>query len=110
MDLSAMFILEVVIVFSFIITSLFMFIPKKNEVVHKIFFALSIMLGILVTFISATSLPANMKLQTVACWMCLVPGAIAIIISVAKSKPNAFAKICSMLTTILGVLGYFFFG
>jgi len=107
MALSAMFILEVVIVFSFIITSLFMFIPKKNEVVHKIFFALSIMLGILVTFISATSLPANMKLQTVACWMCLVPAAI---ISVAKSKPNAFAKICSMLTIILGVLGYFFFG
>ena len=104
MALSAMFILEVVIVFSFIITSLFMFIPKKNEVVHKIFFALSIMLGILVTFISATSLPANMKLQTVACWMCLVPAAIG------KSKPNAFAKICSMLTTILGILGYFFFG
>ena len=93
MALSAMFILEVVIVFSFIITSLFMFIPKKNEVVHKIFFALSIMLGILVT-----------------CWMCLVPAAIGIIISVAKSKPNAFAKICSMLTTILGILGYFFFG
>ena len=68
------------------------------------------MLGILVTFISATSLPANMKLQTVACWMCLVPAAIGIIISVAKGKPNAFAKICSMLTTILGVLGYFFFG
>jgi len=108
MALSAMFILEVVIIFSFIITSLFMFIPKKNEVVHKIFFALSIMLGILVTFISATSLPANMKLQTVACWMCLA--AIGIIISVAKSKPNAFAKICSMLTIILGVLGYFFFG
>ena len=84
MALSAMFILEVVIVFSFIITSLFMFIPKKNEVVHKIFFALSIMLGILVTFISATSLPANMKLQTVACWICLVPGAIGIIISVEK--------------------------
>ena len=105
MALSAMFILEVVIIFSFI-----MFIPKKNEVVHKIFFALSIMLGILVTFISATSLPANMKLQTVACWMCLVPAAIGIIISVAKSKPNAFAKICSMLTIILGILGYFFFG
>ena len=40
MALSAMFILEVVIVFSFIITSLFMFIPKKNEVVHKIFFCI----------------------------------------------------------------------
>lgn len=38
MALSAMFILEVVIVFSFIVTSLFMFIPKKNEAVHKIFF------------------------------------------------------------------------
>lgn len=37
MALSAMFILEVVIVFSFVVTSLFMFIPKKNEAVHKIF-------------------------------------------------------------------------
>ena len=45
MALSAMFILEVVIVFSFIVTSLFMFIPKKNEAVHKIFFVLSVMLG-----------------------------------------------------------------
>lgn len=55
MALSAMFILEVVIVFSFVVTSLFMFIPKKNEAVHKIFFVLSVMLGILVTFISTTT-------------------------------------------------------
>lgn len=86
MALSAMFILEVVIVFSFIVTSLFMFIPKKNEAVHKIFFVLSVMLGILVTFISATSLPSNMQMQTVACWLCLVPAAIGIIISVAKAS------------------------
>ena len=108
MALSAMFILEVVIVFSFIVTSLFMFIPKKNEAVHKIFFVLSVMLGILVTFISATSLPSNM--QTVACWLCLVPAAIGIIISVANGKPNVLAKLCSMLTIILSVLGYYFLG
>lgn len=110
MALSTMFILEVVIVFSFIITSLFMFIPKNNDAVHKIFFALSVMLGILVTFISATSMPSNMQLQTIACWMCLVPAAIGIIISVAKGKPNFFAKFCSMLTTVLAVLGYYFLG
>ena len=109
MALSAMFILEVVIVFSFIVTSLFMFIPKKNEAVHKIFFVLSVMLGILVTFISATSLPSNMQMQTVACWLCLVPAAIGII-SVAKGKPNVLAKLCSMLTIILSVLGYYFLG
>ena len=108
MALSAMFILEVVIVFSFIVTSLFMFIPKKNEAVHKIFFVLSVMLGILVTFISATSLPSNMQMQTVACWLCLVPAAIGIIIS--KGKPNVLAKLCSMLTIILSVLGYYFLG
>ena len=45
MALSAMFILEVVIVFSFIVTSLFMFIPKKNEAVHKCCKRRSIMLG-----------------------------------------------------------------
>ena len=105
MALSAMFILEVVIVFSFIVTSLFMFIPKKNEAVHKIFFALSVMLGILVT-----SLPSNMQMQTVACWLCLVPAAIGIIISVAKGRPNVLAKLCSMLTIILSVLGYYFLG
>lgn len=110
MALSAMFILEVVIVFSFVVTSLFTFIPKKNEAVHKIFFVLSVMLGILVTFISATSLPSNMQMQTVACWLCLVPAAIGIIISVAKGKPNALAKLCSMLTIILSVLGYYFLG
>ena len=108
MALSAMFILEVVIVFSFVVTSLFMFIPKKNEAVHKIFFVLSVMLGILVTFISATSLPSNMQMQTVACWLCLA--AIGIIISVAKGKPNVLAKLCSMLTIILSVLGYYFLG
>ena len=110
MALSAMFILEVVIVFSFIVTSLFMFIPKKNEAVHKIFVVLSVMLGILVTFISATSLPSNMQMQTVACWLCLVPAAIGIIISVANGKPNVLAKLCSMLTIILSVLGYYFLG
>ena len=104
MALSAMFILEVVIVFSFIVTSLFMFIQKKNEAV------LSVMLGILVTFISATSLPSNMQMQTVACWLCLVPAATGIIISVAKGKPNVLAKLCSMLTIILSVLGYYFLG
>ena len=44
-----------------------------------------------------------MKIQTVACWLCLVPAAIGIIISVAKGKPNVLAKLCSMHTIILSV-------
>ena len=110
MALSAMLILEIIIVFSFVITSLFMFIPKKNEGVHKIFFSLAIMLGILVTFISATSLPSNMAAQSVACWMFLLPDAIAIILAVAKGRPNFFAKFLVMLTTVLGTLSYLYFG
>ncbi len=110
MALSAMLILEIVIVFSFVITSLFMFIPKKNEGVHKIFFSLAIMLGILVVFISATSLPSNMAMQSVACWMCLIPDAIAIILAVAKGRPNFFAKLLVMVTTVLGALSYLYLG
>lgn len=108
MALSAMLVLEIIIVFSFLITSVFMFIPKKNDAVHKIFFSLAVMLGILVTFIDATSLPSNLTLQIVAAWLCLVPAAIGVIVSVAKGKPNLFAKLLAMLTTVLGVLGYLF--
>lgn len=107
MALSVMLILEIVIVFSFVITSLFMFIPKKNETVHKIFFALAIMLGILVTVIDATALPSNLVNHIIIAWLGLVPSALAVIITVAKGKPNAFAKLLVMLTTILGEIGYF---
>lgn len=110
MALSSLFILEVVILFSFIITSCFMFFPRKEETVHKIFFALSVMLGVLVTIVSATSLPSNYTQQIVLAWLCLVPAAIGVIISVAKGKPNAAAKLLSMLTCVLGALGYFFLG
>ena len=110
MALSAMLILEIIIVFSFVITSIFMFIPKKNEGVHKIFFSLAIMLGILVTFVSATSLPSNMTTQSVACWLCLIPDAVAIILAVAKGKPNFFAKLLVMVATVLAAFSYFYFG
>lgn len=106
MALGVLFILEVVILFSFIITSLFMFVPKKNITVHKIFFSLAIMLSILVTVIDATSLPANYVPQTVMAWLGLVPSALAIIITVAKGKPNVFAKLLVMLSSIYGALGY----
>lgn len=108
MALGALFILEIVILFSFIITSLFMFLPKKEESVHKIFFALSVMLGVLVTAINATSLPSNYTTQIVIAWMGLLPSAIGIIIAVAKGKPTAPSKILTMLTTIIGAVGYLF--
>ncbi len=108
MALGALFILEVVIFFSFIITSLFMFFPKGNHTVHKIFYCLSVMLGVLMTVIDATSLPTNFKPQIIMAWMGLVPAAISVIIAVAKGRPSTPAKFLSMLTSILGALGYFF--
>lgn len=105
---TALFILEVMIVFSFAVTTLFMFVPRNNETVHKIFFAMSVMLGILVTVIDATALPANYISHIITAWLGLVPSAVGIIIAVAKGKPNTAAKLLTMLTTILGVLGYFF--
>lgn len=109
MAIGALFILEVVIVFSFIVTSLFMFIPKNNDTVHKIFFVLAVMLGIMVTVISATALPSNSTSRIIAAWLGLVPAAIGVIIAVAKGKPTAAAKLLSMLTSIYGFLGYLFF-
>lgn len=109
MALGALFILEIVILFSFIITSIFMFIPKKEKAVHKIFFALSVMLGVLVTVINATSLPSNYTTQIIIAWLGLIPVAIGIIISVSKGKPTAPAKILAMLTTIIGVMEYLLF-
>lgn len=103
---STMLILEVVIVFSFIVTSLFMFITK-DELVHKIFFALAVMLGILVTVLSATSLPPTMVPQIIMAWLGLMPSAIGILISVSKGKLNVISKLFVMATTIYGVSGYF---
>jgi hypothetical protein len=106
MALGALFLLEVVILCSFIVTGIFMFLPKKNDTVHKIFFALAIMLGVLVTVIDATSLPSNYILQTVMAWLGLIPSAVGIIIAVANGKPNTLAKLLVMLTSVYGALGY----
>lgn len=108
MAFTAMFILEVVVAFSFVITTVFMFLPKNEIKIHKIFFALAIMLGILVTVIDATSLPSNYTSRIVIAWMGLLPAAIGIVIAVAKGKPNTAAKVLVMLTSVLGALGYFF--
>lgn len=108
MALGALFILEVVILFSFIITSIFMFVPKNNHTVQKIFFSLAIMLSILVTVIDATSLPSNFIPQIIMAWLGLVPSAIAIIIAVAKGRPNAAAKLLVMLSSVYGALCYLF--
>lgn len=107
--MTQLLILEVVIVFSFIVTGLFMFIPPKEELVHKIFFSLAIALGLLVTVIDATSLPSNLTMQIAAAWLGLLPSAAGVILAVAKGKPNWIAKILVMLTTVYGALGYLFF-
>lgn len=106
MAFTTMFLLEVVIVFSFIVTSLFMFITK-DELVHKIFFSLAIMLGIMVTVVSATSMPPEMIPHIVLAWLGLIPAAVGILVCISSGKPNAFAKICVMATTVYGVVCYF---
>ncbi|MCM1286491.1 MAG: hypothetical protein NC213_09995 [Acetobacter sp.] len=105
----SLFLLEVMIAFSFVISSLFMFIPKKNESVHKIFFSLAVLLAVFITIIDATSLPSNMQLQTVLAWVALVPAGIGVIITAFSGKPSTLAKLLVMVTSILGALGYFFF-
>lgn len=106
MAFGAMFILEAVILFSFIVTALFMFITK-DELVHKIFFALGIMLGLLVTVVSATSLPSEMVPHIIISWLALVPSAVGIIIAVSNRRPNAFAKLCVLATTVYAAAAYF---
>ncbi len=103
------FLLEVMILASFIAVAVFMFLPPKNETVHKIFVALGVMLGVFVTVIDATSLPPTLKPQIIAAWFGLVPAALGVIISVSKGKPNALAKILVLFTSVFGAIGYFFF-
>lgn len=110
MTFTPIFILEVVILFSFIVTTLFMFVPKKEELVHKIFFALAVMLGLLVTVIDATSMPPANKPQIIIAWLGLLPSAVGIITAVAHGKPANISKILVMLTTIWGAIGYFVLG
>ncbi len=110
MALSPLFLLEVVILFSFGVTGIFMFLPARETLVHKIFFSLAVMLGILVTVIDATSLPPGLKPQIIIAWLGLVPSAIAIIAAVAASRPTVLSKLLVMLTSIWGALGYFFLG
>ena len=96
MALSPMFILYIVIAFSFIVTSVFMFKPKNDETVHIIFFWLAVALGCLVTFINATALPADKTIQIVVAWAGLLLSAVGIIIRMIAGKTNAVANILVM--------------
>lgn len=108
MNLAPLLILEVIILFSFIVTGIFMFVPKNNKCVHKIFFSLAIALGILVTVIDATSLPSNFVPQIIMAWLGLIPSAIAVVMAVAKGRPSVLAKLLVMATTVYGTVGYLF--
>lgn len=108
MAFSAQLILEVVILFSFLVTTVFMFFPKEEKTVHKIFFALSLMLGVLVTTVSATSVAPTMRPQIIMAWLGLVPSAIAVIVAVAKNRPTTLTKLFAMATTLYGALVYLF--
>lgn len=107
MALSPLFTLYVVIVFSFIVTTIFMFKPKGNETVHIIFFWLAVALSCLVTFINATSLPIEATSKIIAAWCGLLFSAVGIIIRMITGKTNAIANVLVMLSTIYGCAGYF---
>lgn len=107
MALSALFIMEIMILASFIVTSIFMFIPKGNETVHIIFFWLSVALSVLVTFIDATALPSNYVTQIVIAWAGLIFTALGIIVRLLAGKTNVLANILVMLSSIYGAVGFF---
>lgn len=109
MALSMSVIMYIMVAFSFVVSSIFMFVPKGNQLVNKIFFALSVALGVFVTIIDATSLPTNMRVQIALAWAGLLFAAIGVIIRVAKGKTSVFANVFVMLTTVYGILGYFLF-
>ena len=108
--LSPMLLLGIVIAFSFIITSIFMFKPKGNETVHIIFFWLAVALNVLVTFISATSLPDGYMREAIIAWCGLIVSAVGIVIRIGKGKTSVIANIFVMMSTVYGVLGYFLLG
>ena len=102
-----MVILYIVIVFSFIVTSVFMFKPKDDERVHIIFFWLAVALSVLVTFIDATSLAPGMTNKIIAAWAGLLFSAVGIIIRMITGKTNSIANVLVMVSTVYGVSGYF---
>ena len=108
--LSPMLLLGIVIAFSFVITSIFMFKPKGNETVHIIFFWLAVALNVLVTFISATSLPDGYMREAIIAWCGLIVSAVGIVIRIGKGKTSIIANIFVMTSTVYGVLGYFLLG
>ena len=112
MVLQPLFILYVVIVFSFIVTSVFMFKPKDDERLHLIFFWLALALSVLVTFINATSLNVSahspeMRIKIIAAWGGLLFSAFGIIVRMITGKTSTIANVLVMVCTLYGAAGYF---
>ena len=107
MAFTAMFILYVMILFSFVVTSVFMFLPKGNQTVNLIFFWLAVALSVFVTFINATALPSNYVNQIVIAWAGLLFSAFGIIVRLASGKTNPIANVLVMLSSVYGIAGYF---
>lgn len=110
MAFTAMFILYAMIAFSFAVTSIFMFVPKKNETVHIIFFWLAVALSVFVTFIDATALPSNYVTEIVFAWAGLLFSAVGVVVRLAVGKTNTIANLLVMISTLYGIAGYFLFG
>lgn len=109
MAIQPLLILYGVIVFSFIVTSIFMFKPKGDETVHIIFFWLAVALACLATFINATAVPAGENIKTLIAWGGLLLTAVGIIVRMIAGKTNAGANILVMLSTVYACVCYFIF-
>ena len=109
MALSPTAVLYIVIVFSFLVTSIYMFVPKDDERVHLIFFWLGCALSLLVTFLNATSLPATKEYsqKIIMAWCGLLFTAVGIIVRMAKGKTSSVANVLVMLSTVYGAATYF---
>lgn len=84
-----------------------MFKPKGDERVHIIFLWLGVALAFLVTFINATSLPAENIGPVLIAWCGIIPAALGIIIRMITGKTNSIANILIMLSTVYGAVSYF---
>lgn len=109
MALSPLFILYIVIVFSFCVDAVLMFRPQGDERVHIIFFWLACALSLLVTFISATSLPATRAYaeKILLAWCALVFTALGILIRMIRGKTSAVANVLVLLATVYAAATYF---
>lgn len=86
----------------------FLFLAK-NQKTKDIFFYLLAILGMLVAFMSATSLPTNFIMEMIIAWSFGVLSIIAIIIKVKNPQNDKIAKYLVTASVVIGIIDLFFF-